>query len=105
MGAPAVAARTADPGDGLFAAGAGSLLRKRKLVAIARDLGVTPAQLALRWVVRAPDVIAIPESADLEHVRANRDALSRRARRGDAARPRRSISPPTGPTPLAMTRP
>ena len=65
-------------------------------------IGATPAQVALAWLLRAPDVIAIPESADLEHVRANRaaailvlDAATLDAL--DAAFP-----PPAGPTPLAM---
>ena len=87
---------------GMIALGQGSLLRKRKLAAIASDLGVTPAQVALRWLMRAPGVIAIPESADLEHVRANRDALSLAL---DAATLRaidEAFPPPTGPTPLPM---
>jgi diketogulonate reductase-like aldo/keto reductase len=82
--------------------GQGSLLRKRKLAAIARDLGVTPAQLALRWVVRAPRVIAIPESADLEHVRANRDALSLALDAATLHVLDEAFPPPTGLTPLAM---
>jgi len=82
--------------------GQGSLLRKHKLVAIARDLGVTPAQLALRWVMRSPDVIAIPESADLEHVRANRDALSLALDAATLRALETAFPPPTGPTPLAM---
>jgi diketogulonate reductase-like aldo/keto reductase len=44
--------------------GQGGLLRKPKLVAIARKLGVTSAQIALRWVLRMPNVIAIPQSSD-----------------------------------------
>jgi diketogulonate reductase-like aldo/keto reductase len=82
--------------------GQGSLLRKRKLAAIARGLGVTPAQVALRWVVRAPGVIAIPESADLEHVRANHDALSLALDPGTLHAIDEAFPPPTGPTPLAM---
>jgi diketogulonate reductase-like aldo/keto reductase len=82
--------------------GQGALLRKRSLVAIARNLGATPAQVALRWVMRSPDVIAIPESANAEHVRANRDALSvvldpATLQAIDAAFP-----PPTRATPLAV---
>jgi diketogulonate reductase-like aldo/keto reductase len=56
--------------------GQGALLTKRNLASIAKGLGTTPAALALRWVLRGPGVIAIPESANLEHVGANRDALS-----------------------------
>jgi diketogulonate reductase-like aldo/keto reductase len=82
--------------------GQGSLLGKRSLATIARNLGATPAQVALRWVMRSPDVIAIPESANPDHVRANRDALSvvldsATLQAIDAAFP-----PPTRATPLAV---
>ncbi len=82
--------------------GQGGLLRKPKLVAIARKLGATPAQVALGWLLRDTDVIAIPESGDPEHIRANRGAPSVKLpaaalREIDAAFP-----PPKKPTPLAM---
>jgi diketogulonate reductase-like aldo/keto reductase len=82
--------------------GQGGLLRKPKLAAIARNLRATPAQLALRWLLRAPGVIAIPESADPDHVRANRVApsvalTSAALREIDTAFP-----PPSRSTPLAM---
>ena len=82
--------------------GQGALARKRKLLAIARRLGTTPAALALRWLLRRPDVIAIPESADPAHVRANRAAAALRL---DAATLREldaTFPPPTGPTSLAV---
>ena len=82
--------------------GQGGLLRKPKLATIARELGATPAQVALRWLLHAPGVIAIPESADPDHVRANRGAPSvpltaATLREIDAAFPA-----PVKPTPLAM---
>jgi len=82
--------------------GQGALLKKRSLATIAKTLGVTPAQVALRWVMHSPDVIAIPESANPEHVRANRDALGvvldpATLHAIDAAFP-----PPTRATPLAV---
>jgi diketogulonate reductase-like aldo/keto reductase len=78
------------------------LLRKPKLAAIARRLGATSARVALRWLLRLPDIIAIPESADQTHVRDNRVAAALRLdsaalRELDAAFP-----PPTGATPLGM---
>jgi diketogulonate reductase-like aldo/keto reductase len=82
--------------------GQGSLLHNRKLAAIARDLGMTPAQLALRWVLRAPDVMTIPCSANLEHVRANRDALSRALDAATLDAIDAAFPPPTGPAALAM---
>jgi diketogulonate reductase-like aldo/keto reductase len=82
--------------------GQGGLLRKSKLTAIAKRLEATPAQLALRWLLRTPGIIAIPESTDPAHIRANRaaPALALDAatlREIDAAFP-----PPEGPTPLGM---
>ncbi|MET0682982.1 MAG: aldo/keto reductase [Casimicrobiaceae bacterium] len=82
--------------------GQGSLLRKRKLAAIAHHLGVTPAQVALRWVVRGSGVMAIPESADPEHVRANHDALSLALDPATLHAIDEAFPPPTGPTRLAM---
>ena len=54
--------------------GEGALLRNRRLVAIGAGIGASPAQVALAWLLRAPDVIAIPESSNVDHVRANRGA-------------------------------
>jgi len=82
--------------------GQGSLLRNRSLAAIARDLGETPAQLALQWVLRAPDVMTIPCSANLDHVRANRDALSVALDPTTLAAIDGAFPPPAGRTPLAM---
>jgi diketogulonate reductase-like aldo/keto reductase len=79
--------------------GQGALLRSRKLAAIASRLGATPAQVALAWLLRAPDVIAIPATADAGHARANRvaatialDAATRTAL--DAAFPAPSAASP-----------
>jgi len=82
--------------------GQGALLRDPKLASIARRSGATPAQIALGWLLRSPDVVAIPESADIEHVRANRAAATLRLDPPmldaiDAAFP-----PPAGPTPLSV---
>jgi diketogulonate reductase-like aldo/keto reductase len=37
--------------------------------------GVTPAQIAINWLVRQPYVITIPKSSDLAHAQENLDAL------------------------------
>ncbi|MBZ9648121.1 aldo/keto reductase [Sphingobium sp. 3R8] len=52
----------------------GRLIGNRKLTALAADLGVTPAQLALAWTLRQPGLIAIPKASTVEHVRENRAA-------------------------------
>jgi diketogulonate reductase-like aldo/keto reductase len=46
------------------------------LAEIAQQRGVSRWQLALAWVLRRPDAIAIPRSANVEHVRQNLDSLA-----------------------------
>lgn len=53
----------------------GSVLESAQLQAIARRHGATTAQVALAWLVRQPNVIAIPMSSNLEHLRSNLEAL------------------------------
>jgi diketogulonate reductase-like aldo/keto reductase len=82
--------------------GQGGLLRNAKLTGIARRLAATPAQVALRWLLRASDVIAIPESADPDHVRANRAAPSVSLAAATIDEIDAAFPPPAGPTSLAM---
>ena len=81
--------------------GQGDLLRSRKLHAIAREAGVTPAQLALAWLI-GRRVMPIPKASTAAHVRDNRKAadveLSAHVQSAlDAAFP-----PPTRAKPLAV---
>jgi diketogulonate reductase-like aldo/keto reductase len=46
----------------------GALLTDPKLKAIAHAARVTPAQLALAWVMNRPQVIAIPQSSNSAHI-------------------------------------
>jgi diketogulonate reductase-like aldo/keto reductase len=82
--------------------GQGDLLRGRKLAAIARSAGRTPAQVALAWLLRHRDVIAIPQSSDAAHLRDNRGAAGLKLDRAildalDAAFP-----PPRQPTTISV---
>ncbi|NBC99369.1 aldo/keto reductase [Atlantibacter hermannii] len=43
--------------------------------AIARDKGVTAAQVLLAWVIRRPGILAIPKAATIKHVEENAAAL------------------------------
>lgn len=52
----------------------GRLAGKPALARIAAERGVAPLQVALAWVLRRPQVIAIPKASTPEHVRQNRDA-------------------------------
>ncbi len=54
----------------------GALMTNRKLMAIARSLSITPAQLALAWVLTRQQVIAIPQSSNVAHVEQNRAATA-----------------------------
>jgi diketogulonate reductase-like aldo/keto reductase len=52
----------------------GRLTGDADLAGIAADIGATPTQVALAWVMRHPGVIAIPKAGSVAHVRENRAA-------------------------------
>jgi diketogulonate reductase-like aldo/keto reductase len=56
--------------------GEGPLLAPPRLVRIARSAGVTPAQVALAWLLRRDGVIAIPQTSSAAHVAENRAATA-----------------------------
>lgn len=82
--------------------GRGKLLRDRHLKAVAAELGVSPAQLALAWLLAQPGVNAIPKAASEAHVRDNRAAADLRLPRAVVDKLDRTFPPPKGPTSLAM---
>ena len=82
--------------------GEGRLLSDRKLVAIARLLGATSAQVALAWLIRQGDVMAIPQSSDRAHVRDNRTAIDIALDAAARAALDTAFPPPSGPTSLAI---
>jgi diketogulonate reductase-like aldo/keto reductase len=53
----------------------GRILDRPVLRSIASRRQATPAQVALAWLLRNPDLLAIPKAATAEHVRENRGAL------------------------------
>ena len=53
----------------------GRLLRNRALKAIAADVGCTPAQLAIAWLLAQPGIVTIPKSSSRERVKENLGAL------------------------------
>jgi diketogulonate reductase-like aldo/keto reductase len=53
----------------------GSLLGKAPLKKLAADIGCTPAQLALAWLLALPGVVTIPKSSTRERVKENFGAL------------------------------
>ncbi len=82
--------------------GQGALLRDARLAALAKDFGVAPAEVALAWLRRIRDVIAIPASADPDHIRANRSAEDVRLDARAWAAIDAAFPPPSNRTPLAV---
>lgn len=69
---------------------------------ISRRHGVSPAQVAIAWVLRMPDVVAIPKAVSADHIRDNRAALDLALDADDLAQLDAAFPPPTRATPLAM---
>lgn len=80
----------------------GRLLRHPALAKIAQRYGVTPAQVALAWVMRRPDVIAIPKAASQQHVRDNRASADLQLDAADYAELDAAFPPPTRKRSLEM---
>jgi diketogulonate reductase-like aldo/keto reductase len=80
----------------------GRLLADPVLQRVAGWHGATAAQVALAWVLRHRDVIAIPRAGNPRHVRENRAALDLRLTAPDLAALDRAFPPPTGPQPLEI---
>jgi len=80
----------------------GRLLRNRRLAALAKLAGATPAQLALAWLLAQPGVAAIPKASDTAHVQDNARALDLHLSSDLRAEIDRAFPPPTRATPLQM---
>ncbi|MGW5365425.1 aldo/keto reductase [Actinopolymorpha pittospori] len=80
----------------------GRLLTNPGLAAMARKHGVTPAQVALAWVLREPEMVVIPRAGRPEHVQQNRLALDVRLTETDLAELDRLFPPPTAKVPLEV---
>jgi diketogulonate reductase-like aldo/keto reductase len=78
------------------------LLRNRQLVAFARDAKMTPAQVALAWLLDKDGVIVIPKSANINHLEENIGSLRRKLTRAQLAELDQIFPPPTGQTSLEM---
>ncbi len=82
--------------------GQGDILDKPVLAALARKHAVTPAAVALAFLLRHERLVAIPKATTLAHVRANAAALSVDLDPTDIADLERSFPAPKGPCALAM---
>lgn len=80
----------------------GRLIDHADLASIAADVGLTPAQTALSWTLRHPNVIAIPKAGTVPHVRENRDAVEVVLSSETIARLEKAFPAPHGRVPLEM---
>ena len=78
------------------------LLKNAGLTRLAQSAGMTPAQLALAWLLSREGVIAIPKSGDRGRVRENLGALEFTLDEAQLAELDRIFPPPRGPQPLEM---
>ncbi|WP_405774193.1 aldo/keto reductase [Streptomyces sp. NBC_00859] len=80
----------------------GRLLGHDALRAVASAHGATPAQVALAWVLRHEDVIAIPKASTVAHVEENRAALDLRLTDDDLSALDAAFPPPGRKQPLEI---
>jgi diketogulonate reductase-like aldo/keto reductase len=78
------------------------LVRNRKLADFARANGMTPAQVALAWLLAQEDVIVIPKSSDRKRLQDNLGALDVKLTAGQLAELDSMFPPPVGPRSLEM---
>lgn len=80
----------------------GRLLADQRLVAFAGRRGMTPAQVALAWLLAKDDVIVIPKTSDRTRLQENSQVLDRPLDHEALAELEKLFPPPSGPVPLAM---
>ena len=80
--------------------GHGRMLQDSALAQVAARSGVTPAQVALAWLLRRNGIVAIPKASTPRHVRENRAAMDLRLSQQDLAVLDDAFPPPTALQPL-----
>ncbi|WP_343547488.1 aldo/keto reductase [Ralstonia sp.] len=78
------------------------LVRHPKLVGFAQACGMTPAQVALAWLLANDDIIAIPKTGHRDRLRENIAALSHTLTAEQLATLDSIFPPPKGPRALEM---
>ena len=79
-----------------------ALAEDPRLTAFARRYGMTPAQVAIAWLLRSDDIIVIPKASNRQHLVENIQALDFRLTREQLAELDEMFPPPGGPKPLEM---
>jgi diketogulonate reductase-like aldo/keto reductase len=80
----------------------GRLLGNSVLHEVADEIGVSPAAVALAWTMRNGNVIAIPKTSKLSHVRENRNAADIKLTEEQLTLLDRTFAPPTRKAALEM---
>ncbi len=80
----------------------GRLLHHAALLNLAQSHGVTPARVALAWVLNQPSICAIPRAGKPEHVRDNHAALALNPTTDDLAELDAAFPPPARKVPLEI---
>lgn len=80
----------------------GRILNHPALLKLAKQHNASSAQIALAWVLRKPDIIAIPKAASAQHVLDNLGALNLQLSELDLALLDRAFPPPKSKQPLDM---
>jgi aldehyde reductase len=80
----------------------GRLLRTRAMTVFANKHEMTPAQVAIAWLLAQDGVIAIPKTGNRARLEENAGALAHPLTTAQLAELDLLFPPPTGPTPLAM---
>lgn len=78
------------------------LLHRKAVREVAVRRGATPAQVCLAWVLRQPEVIAIPKAGSIEHVREDYASRSLKLTDDDYAELDEAFPPPSEAQPLEM---
>lgn len=78
----------------------GRLLNNGTLKTIAQERQVTPAQIALAWVLHQDNVIVIPKSSQIDHIEQNYAALNLKLSADELATLEAAFPLPTKPVPL-----
>lgn len=76
------------------------LLEHPTILDISRDRGVSPSQIALSWVIRDGDVLAIPKAVQLDHVAENAAAMHVTLTQDEVVRLNEAFPAPKGKVPL-----
>ena len=78
------------------------LLSEPRLVEFAADCGMTPAQVALAWLLASPDIIVIPKTSQRQRLRENLGALDHALTAAQLRQLEALFPPPQGEAPLEM---